>query len=58
MIANSVTSIGDWRSQSCTSLTGVYFQGNAPGVTNDESCSLGLQYRLLLAVYDRLGPNV
>jgi hypothetical protein len=29
-IPDSVTSIGDWAFVSCTSLTGVYFQGNAP----------------------------
>ena len=31
-IPNSVTSIGDWAFYSCASLTGVYFQGNAPSV--------------------------
>jgi hypothetical protein len=35
MIGNSVTSIGDNAFAYCTSLTGVYFKGNAPSIDGD-----------------------
>ena len=36
-IPNSVTSIGDFAFEYCSSLTGVYFQGNSPSPTNDST---------------------
>jgi hypothetical protein len=40
-IPNSVTSIGEYAFAVCTSLTGVYFQGNSPIPTNDLSVFSG-----------------
>ena len=41
IIGSSVTSIGNYAFYGCTKLTGVYFQGNAPIVTNDVSVFSG-----------------
>ena len=36
-IPDSVTSIGNFAFYDCTSLTGIYFQGNSPSPTNDST---------------------